>query len=73
MNLAAQSFTFILHSSVQSPAHFHRPGLRIALGGAERTKAKNRRRNSEPPEDRTGKEDFFRFSHRTFQINRMYT
>lgn len=47
MNLAARGFPFILHSSVERPAHFHRSSLRIALGGAERTKAKNRRRNSE--------------------------
>ena len=46
MNLAAQSFTFILYSSVQSPAHFHRLSLKAAPGWAERTKAKNRLRNS---------------------------
>lgn len=70
MNLAAHSFTFILHSSAQSPAHFHRPSLRIALGGAERTEAKNRRSNSERG---TRKQDFSNFSHHTFQINEMYT
>lgn len=46
MNLTAQSFTFILYSSVQSPAHFHRLRLQAAWGWAERTKAKNRCRNS---------------------------
>ena len=46
VNLAAQSFTFILYSSVQSPAHFHRLSLKAAPGWAERTKAKNGLRNS---------------------------
>lgn len=46
MNLAAQTFTFILYSSGPSLAHFHRLSLRVAPGWAERTKAKNRSRNS---------------------------
>lgn len=59
MNLAAQSFTFILYSSVQSPAHFHRLSLKAAPGRAERTKAKNRLRNSGASEEKMG---LFQFS-----------